>query len=135
MLNCARFNSVLCSIVSFFFSIAKIRLFSYMAKNIFSPLFGTILWVVVESCSWLDEPREGCSRLFIKGFGLFHPFDVAGGMLAQRAEVELRCAQNHVVSEVLYVDANHHLRRVAGDLLGYIDDAGVIVLAMTGDPI
>lgn len=54
-----------------------------------------------------------------------------GGLLAEGAEVELQRAEYHVVRQVLLVDAYHELQRVAGDLLGHIDDAGVIFLALT----
>ena len=54
-----------------------------------------------------------------------------GGLLTEGAEVELQRAEYHVVRQVLLVDAYHELQRVAGDLLGHIDDAGVIFLALT----
>ena len=54
-----------------------------------------------------------------------------GSFLAERAEVELQRAQYHVVRQVLLVDANHELQRVAGDLLRHIDDAGVVFLALS----
>ena len=54
-----------------------------------------------------------------------------GGFLTEGAEVELQRAEYHVVRQVLLIDADHKLQRVAGDLLGHIDDAGVIFLALT----
>lgn len=54
-----------------------------------------------------------------------------GGLLAEGAEVELQRAEYHVVRQVGLVDAYHELQRVAGDLLGHIDDACVIFLALT----
>ena len=54
-----------------------------------------------------------------------------GGLLAEGAEVELQRAQYHVVRQVLLVDAYHQLQRVAGDLLCYVDDAGVVFVALT----
>ena len=54
-----------------------------------------------------------------------------GGLLAQRTEIELQRAEYHVVRQVLLVDAYHELQRVAGDLLGHIDDAGVVFVALT----
>ncbi len=54
-----------------------------------------------------------------------------GGLLAERAEIELQRTQYHVVRQVLLVDANHKLQRVAGDLLCHIDDAGVVFVALT----
>ena len=55
-----------------------------------------------------------------------------GGLLAQRAEVELQRPQHHVVREVGLVDADGNLQRLAGNLLRHVDDAGVVLLALTG---
>lgn len=54
-----------------------------------------------------------------------------GGFLTEGAEVELQCAEYHVVRQVLLVDAYHELQRVASDLLRHIDDAGVVFVALT----
>lgn len=56
-----------------------------------------------------------------------------GGFLRERAEVEFQCLDYHVVRQVAFVDANHNPQRVAGDLLCHVDDAGVVLVALSGN--
>ena len=56
-----------------------------------------------------------------------------GGLLAEGTQIELQRAQHHVMREVGFVDTDHQLQRVAADLLGYIDDTGVVLVALPGD--
>lgn len=56
-----------------------------------------------------------------------------GGFLRERAEVEFQCLDYHVVRQVAFVDANHNPQWVAGNLLCYVDDAGVVLVALSGN--
>ena len=56
-----------------------------------------------------------------------------GGLLGEGTQIELQRLENHVMRQVAFVDANHNLHRVAGDLLRHVDDAGVVLVALSGN--
>ena len=98
------------------------------ARNHGVDILGQVKQTVLraELCLALGELVDRLAALEAEVLERFHR-----GLFAQRAEVELQCPQYHVVSQVLLIDAYHQLQRVASDLLGHVDDAGVVLVSLT----
>ena len=58
--------------------------------------------------------------------------DGHGCMFGEERHVEQSCADNHVVSVVLFVDGHEHLQGCVGELRSHIDDASVVLVAFAG---